>query len=123
MADAETPSLRGVLIGTSPDGYAEMRRFYSEILGLRPRSDRPGFVNFEWGGVRLTLNLHSRVKGSTTEPHRILLNFGVTDLASWHQRMLESEVVCHREPCPEPWGGLVATYSDPDGNLVQLLQF
>ena len=27
-----------------------------------------------------------------------------------------------RPPGREPWGGLVATFADPDGNTLQLLQ-
>ena len=28
-----------------------------------------------------------------------------------------------REPEEESWGGTVATFSDPDGNILQLLEF
>jgi catechol 2,3-dioxygenase-like lactoylglutathione lyase family enzyme len=100
-----------------------MKRFYAEILGLRPRSDREGFVNFEWGRLRLTLHLHDRVRGPAADPDRVLLNFEVADLAAWHRQLEAAGTPCLRMPSPEPWGGEVATYSDPDGNLIQLIQF
>jgi extradiol dioxygenase family protein len=113
----------GVILHTSEDQFPQMRRFYTEILGLQARSDRGGFVNFDWNGVRLTLHLHQRVRGRAKDPDRVLVNFAVEDLATWHERLIASEVPCQRPPSPESWGGLVATYSDPDGNLLQLLQF
>ncbi|HJR87897.1 MAG TPA: VOC family protein [Acidimicrobiia bacterium] len=117
------PEMVGVLIHTSEVGFPEMRRFYAEILGLHPRSDREGFVNFEWGHLRLTLNLHDRVRGAATDPDRVLLNFAVDDLATWHRQLEAAGTPCLRTPSAEPWGGEVATYSDPDGNLIQLIQF
>jgi hypothetical protein len=47
--------LAGVMIWTTADRYESMRYFYVETLGLRPRSDRERFVNFEWDSVRLTI--------------------------------------------------------------------
>ncbi|HJU51783.1 MAG TPA: VOC family protein [Acidimicrobiia bacterium] len=117
------PEMVGVLVHTSEARFPEMRRFYAEILGLGPRSDREGFVSFEWGRIRLTLHLHDRVGGAATDPDRVLLNFEVDDLATWHQRLLAAGTPCLRTPGAEPWGGEVATYSDPDGNLIQLIQF
>ena len=123
MGGERQPELVGVIVHTSEHGFLPMRRFYTEILGLPARSDRAGFVNFEWKGFRLTLHLHDRVRGPSLEPDRVLLNFAVEDLAAWHERLLTAGTPCRRLPSPEPWGGLVATYSDPDANLVQLIQF
>lgn len=123
VTQAQQPALVGVIVHTSPDRFPAMRQFYAQVLGLLPRSDRDGFINFEWEGVRLTLHLHDRVSGESKEPDRVLINLGVDDLDRWHHRLLENEVRCLREPSREMWGGLVATYADPDGNLVQLIQF
>ncbi|HKZ19962.1 MAG TPA: VOC family protein [Acidimicrobiia bacterium] len=117
------PELVGVLIHTSEAGFPEMRRFYGEILGLKPRSEREGFINFEWGRLRLTLHLHDRVRGTAADPNRVLLNFEVDDLTTWHGQLEAAGTPCVRTPTAEPWGGEVATYSDPDGNLIQLIQF
>ncbi|MGH8926029.1 MAG: hypothetical protein ACRDWA_15550, partial [Acidimicrobiia bacterium] len=63
MGGPPQPEMVGVIIHTSGARFGEMRRFYAEILGLRPRSDRVGFINFEWNEFRLTLHLHDRVRG------------------------------------------------------------
>jgi predicted enzyme related to lactoylglutathione lyase len=113
--------LAGVLIWTSAERFSAMRRFYVETLGLRPRSDRPNFVNFQIGAARLTVGVHQGVDGISRDPLRIMINLGVTDIHSAHERMTSVGVPCLRPPSQESWGGMVATYSDPDGNTVQLM--
>jgi predicted enzyme related to lactoylglutathione lyase len=51
-----------------------------------------------------------------------MLNFAVTDIATTAEVLRGRGVRFVREPSPEPWGGWIATFTDPDGNLVQLLQ-
>jgi predicted enzyme related to lactoylglutathione lyase len=113
--------LAGVLIWTSEERFSAIRRFYVETLGLRPRSDRPNFVNFQIGAARLTIGVHQGVDGSSRDPLRMMINLAVTDIHAAHARMTTVGVPCLRDPSPEPWGGMVATYSDPDGNTVQLM--
>lgn len=115
--------LTGVLIHTTPDRHADMRAFYVDALGLTPRSDRSGFVNFEFGGRRLTITVHDAVEGSSHDPERIMVNFEVRDIEGTFQRLLDHGAPAIRTPSPEPWGGRVATTADPDGNIVQLMEF
>lgn len=107
-----------MLISTSQDRYPAMRSFYVDVLGLRPRSDRAGFVNFDFGASRLTVTVHSEVQGPSREPARIMVNLAVDDIEAAVARC--PTVV--RSPTREKWGGLVATVTDPDGNFVQFLQ-
>ena len=121
------PELAGIIISVSPDGFEAMEAFYCGLLRLPVRNRRPDFVNFEWpasgsGVLRLTLHHHDRVLARAKEPERFLLNLAVEDIDAWHRRLLAAEVAVVRLPERESWGGLVATYSDPDGNLVQLIQ-
>ncbi len=113
--------LAGVLIWTETDRFDAMRHFYVDVLGLTPRSDRVGFVNFEWGSTRLTIGVHDRVQGNARDPLRIMINFAVTEIHQLHETLIAAGVPCLREPSAETWGGLVATYSDPDGNTVQVI--
>ncbi|HUP14632.1 MAG TPA: VOC family protein [Acidimicrobiia bacterium] len=113
--------LAGVLIWTSEPRFSAMRRFYVETLGLRPRSDRPNFVNFQIGVARLTIGVHPAVDGISRDPLRIMINLAVADIDAAHERLSTIGVPCLRVPSTEPWGGKVATYADPDGNTVQLM--
>lgn len=116
------PRLAGVIIHVSPSNFEATERFYSNVLELPTRSRRPGFVNFEWSGLRLTLHLHDRVRTTASDPDRTMVNFTVSDLDTWHDRLVEAETPVIRAPSSEPWGGRIATYQDPDGNQLQLLE-
>lgn len=119
--DTLISGLAGVLIWTSESRFSAMRRFYVEVLGLRPRTDRPNFINFQIGAARLTIGVHESVEGMSHDPLRIMINLAVVDIHATHRRLTTLEVPCLRAPSLEPWGGTVATYSDPDGNTVQLM--
>ena len=111
----------GVLLWTSDERHPAMRAFYAETLGMRPRSDRLGFVNFELGGARLTVAVHGEVSGPARDPLRIMVNLAVDGLDEMHRRLIEKEVPCLR-PRSGELGRAVATYTDPDGNVVQLFE-
>ena len=112
----------GIIIWTEPDRHEAMARFYRDVIGLHPRSDRDGFINFEWGDFRLTVARHSDVAGPSRDPLRTMVNLAVDDIHSAHERLSAAGVVFYRPPEQEPWGGWIATFGDPDGNTVQLMQ-
>ena len=121
MSDA-IAGLSGILVWTEADRYQAMRDFYVDTLGLHPRSDRERFVNFEWGEQRLTVSVHPEVVGRNDDPLRLMINLGVSDIHAVASRLEASGVTFTRQPEQEPWGGWIATFHDPDGNIVQLLQ-
>ena len=110
----------GVIIWT--ESLEPLVAFYRDTLGLEPHSVRPDFVSFKWGGTRLGIGVHSEVRGRTTEPHRIMVNLGVDDIQKEYQDLKAKRVVFLRPPEKEHWGGWVSTFSDPDGNTLQLIQ-
>jgi predicted enzyme related to lactoylglutathione lyase len=114
--------LAGVLIWTEPDRFPAMARFYRDTLGLTPRSAKSDFINFDWSGVRLSVGVHDRVRGGTHESLRIMINLTVADIRAAHDRLTRAGVVFTRAPTQEDWGGWVATFADPDGNTLQLMQ-
>ena len=122
MAAGAIRGLAGVLIWTEAERFPAMARFYRDQLGLTPRTSRPDFINFDWGGVRLSVSVHDRVSGGSRDPFRIMVNLVVDDIAAAHARLASAGVSFSRAPEVEDWGGQVATFSDPDGNVVQLMQ-
>jgi predicted enzyme related to lactoylglutathione lyase len=99
-----------------------MARFYRETLGLPARSAKPDFVNFDWRGIRLSVGVHDRVDGPSQDPLRIMLNLAVDDIRAVHERLSRAGVNFTRAPEREDWGGWVATFADPDGNTLQIMQ-
>ena len=114
--------LAGVLVWTEAERFPAMARFYRDTLGLTPRSAKSDFINFDWGGVRLSVGVHDRVRGATHEPLRVMIHLTVGDIHAVHARLTRAGVVFTREPEREDWGGWVATFADPDGNTLQLMQ-
>ena len=112
--------LAGVIIWTGD--LDRLSSFYRCALGLEPHSVRPDFVAFRWGGVRFSIGLHSEVEGRTTEPNRVMVNFEVRDVHGAYEALRAKGVEFVRPPEREHWGGWVCTFSDPDGNILQLLQ-
>jgi len=122
MATGEIRALAGVLIWTEPARFEAMARFYRDRLGLTPRTSKSDFMNFDWGGVRLSVGVHDRVEGKSRDPLRIMVNLAVDDIRAVHARLAGDGVVFTRAPEAEDWGGQVATFLDPDGNVLQLMQ-
>ncbi len=114
--------LAGVIVYTTRERFDAMRSFYVDVLGLSPRSDRAGFVNFELGDQRLTVTVHSELQGENSDPLHLMINLTTTDIEADYRRAVNVGAESLRRPEREPWGGTVATLVDPDGNVVQLLQ-
>ena len=117
--------LAGLVIWTTPERYPAMRSFYVDTLGLAPRSDRDQFVSFVLSAaddVRLNISVHREVEGAARDPLRIMLLLRVDDIHATATRLAADGVMFTRQPEQEPWGGWIATFPDPDGNIVQLLQ-
>jgi predicted enzyme related to lactoylglutathione lyase len=99
-----------------------MIAFYRDVLQLPVHSIHPDFAAFELGGIRISVGLHSGVHGPNPDGVRVMVNLGVDDISSLHETLSRRGVQFIRTPEREVWGGWVATFRDPDGNLLQLLQ-
>jgi catechol 2,3-dioxygenase-like lactoylglutathione lyase family enzyme len=103
-------------------------RFYSETLGLKLEAD-----GSEWGHCIFRLNdillvielvapdapagdqgLVSRFTG---------LSFRADDIHSEHRRLRDLGVEFTSPPEVQAWGGTMATFKDPSGNQLQLVQY
>ena len=109
------------------DDLERMFRFYNDVLQLPLHSRHPDFIAFslvEPGGgeVRFNIGLHDRVSGASKDPYRFMPHLGVADIHAVASRLTEAGVEFIRQPEQESWGGWVATFRDPDGNTLQLLQ-
>jgi catechol 2,3-dioxygenase-like lactoylglutathione lyase family enzyme len=127
MAAGRIQGIAGVFIWTERARFEEMACFYRDRLGLTPRTAKPDFINFDWAGLRLSVSGHDRVQGASRDPFRIMLNLLVVrimlnllvdDIAAAHTRLIAAGVVFMRSPETEDWGGRVATFLDPDGNIL-----
>ena len=114
----------GDLIGVTvwTDDLERLVEFYRDTLGLALRGSHHGWANFAFGEMRLNLGLHDQVHGPSKDPYRVMLSFCVDNIQSEYGRLSEQGVEFIRVPEKEDWGGMVATFLDPDGNVLQLLE-
>lgn len=107
------------------DNLERMVSFYRDTLRLPLHSFHAdeGFVAFELGDVRFNVGRHGGVSGPSRDPLRVMPHLGVRDIQGEYARLSAAGVEFIREPEREHWGGWVATLKDPDGNVLQFLQF
>jgi predicted enzyme related to lactoylglutathione lyase len=48
------------------------------------------------------------------------VGFAVSDLEAEHRRLADAGVTFTMEPSRQPWGGFMALFVDPDGNIYYL---
>ena len=111
----------GLTLNLTSEQPEAMIAFYRDVLAL-PGEEQMGEGAFRIGDARLIIDGHSETKGAAREPHRYLIDFRVADLAAEKARLEEAGVRFIREPAREFWGGLITTFTDPDGNYLQLVQ-
>lgn len=108
--------LSSVIIATSDKG--RLKTFYHEVLGIPFNAQG----KLESAGVVIHPALHSQAQGASPEPFRVMLTFAVTDIHASAAELAAKGVRFVRAPAQERWGGWLATFLDPDGNYLQLIQ-
>ena len=111
-----------LLVNVTSEQPEALSKFYREVVGLPVNTDM-GESAFLVGGSTFIIDGHGETHGLTKEPARWLINFFVDDLAA-EQACLEAQGVPFiRTAGQEPWGGSISTFTDPDGNYIQLVEY
>jgi predicted enzyme related to lactoylglutathione lyase len=97
--------------------------FYRDVLGFKVGTEAPGFVVFgDLTAPALALGTHSEVHGKNLDPARHMVGIATDDIKAEWKRLKDAGVEFVEDP--KDYGNLwLATFKDPEGNLVQLLQF
>jgi predicted enzyme related to lactoylglutathione lyase len=97
--------------------------FYRDVLGLTVTIDTPGFVVFGTPGTpSLALGTHNQVRGRNADPARHMVGLVSDDVAKDWRRLKDAGVKFIEDPT-DYTNVKLATLEDPEGNLVQLIQF
>ena len=116
MNGSSTQGIKTVLHPVSD--LEKAKAVYTALLGLPPTTDSPYYVGFEAAGQQIGL-VPARGGQGMTSP-----------VAYWHVADIEAKLAevtaagaTVKEPAHDVGGGrLVATVTDPDGNVLGLLQ-
>lgn len=96
-------------------------KFYEEILGLEKKYEYSSYVGFECGGVEIGLipKTKEEQKSSLLSSSVELL---VDNVDKMYDELKRKRVKIIKELHNEPWGGREATFTDPDGNIIEIVQ-
>jgi predicted enzyme related to lactoylglutathione lyase len=116
MTDSSTQGIKTVLHPVSD--LAKAKAVYAALLGVSPQADAPYYVGFEAEGQHIGLVPGGGPEGMTSP------------VAYWHVPDIEAKLAevtaagaTLKDPVREVGGGrLVATFSDPDDNVLGLIQ-
>jgi len=116
MTDSSTQGIKTVLHPVSD--LAKAKAVYAALLGVSPQADAPYYVGFEAEGQHIGLVPGGGPEGMTSP------------VAYWHVPDIEAKLAevtaagaTLKDPVREVGGGrLVATFTDPDDNVLGLIQ-
>jgi predicted enzyme related to lactoylglutathione lyase len=116
MSDSSTEGIKTVLHPVSD--LAAAKAVYTALLGVEPQADASYYVGFEAAGQHIGLVPGGGPQGMTSP------------VTYWHVPDIEAKLAevtaagaTVKEPVRDVGGGrLVATFTDPDGNVLGLLQ-
>jgi catechol 2,3-dioxygenase-like lactoylglutathione lyase family enzyme len=106
---------------------AAAQAFYAEVIGLRMISGGPraGFCVFDAGPVQLIVE--SVPPDAPADEQSLVgrftgLSFAVPDVEASHKELVGKGVEFTGDPERQSWGGVLATFRDPAGNQLQIVQ-
>ncbi len=116
MTGSSTQGIQTVLHPVTD--LAAAKAVYTALLGISPQSDAPYYVGYEVAGQQIGLVPGGASQGMSAP------------VAYWHVSDIEAKLAevtaagaTVKEPAHDVGGGrLVATFTDPDGNVLGLLQ-
>ena len=116
MTDSATQGIKTVLHPVSD--VAAAKAVYTALLGTPPQADESYYVGYEAAGQHIGLVPNAGQQGMTSP------------VAYWHVPDIEAKLAevtaagaTVKQPARDVGGGrLVATFTDPDGNVLGLLQ-
>jgi catechol 2,3-dioxygenase-like lactoylglutathione lyase family enzyme len=106
---------------------AAAEHFYGALLGLPLQAGGAahGFCVYGVGGPQLVVE---PVPGDAPAEDQALVgrftgvSFAVASAHAAHAQLSQRGVVFLDEPQRQPWGGILATFRDPAGNALQLVE-
>lgn len=97
--------------------------FYRQALARDVKWDHGEYKGFEVGDSALVIGPHSKIRGLSKNPERIIFNFQTSDVKGEFARIkaLGAKVIAEPYAMEDDQDFLIATLADPDGNYFQLM--
>jgi predicted enzyme related to lactoylglutathione lyase len=101
------------------DDLAKAKAWYTKLLGVEPYFDQPFYVGFNVGGYELGLDPDTQ---GVSQGSNVVAYWGVADAQAAYRRAQELGASKHTEPREVGGGIVVATVTDPFGNVFGIIQ-
>jgi predicted enzyme related to lactoylglutathione lyase len=101
------------------DDLTKAKEWYSNLLGVKPYFDEPFYVGFNVGGYELGLDPEAE---GVAKGGNVVAYWGVEDAAAAYRRAQELGAKPHAEPREVGGGIVVATVTDPSGNVFGIIE-
>jgi uncharacterized glyoxalase superfamily protein PhnB len=134
QADLDGAPLMGTIYMATlhTDNYKEMKEFYENKLEMNIINETGEFIEFRTKGMRLSItsrsSLNSFVPAKSLQGKRSGSGVGIgfeyensKDVDAAYEKLLEAGVTFVAKPTMQSWGEYTAFFSDPDGNIHELV--
>jgi predicted enzyme related to lactoylglutathione lyase len=115
MTESSNQGIKTVLHPVSD--LAKAKPVYTALLGIPPQADAPYYVGFDVGGQHIGL-----VPGGAQEMASPVTYWEVADIEAKLAEVTAAGATVKEPPRDVGGGRLVATFTDPDGNVLGVLQ-
>jgi predicted enzyme related to lactoylglutathione lyase len=112
------PQLETVVIFTRQ--MAQLAGWYKQALDLAPFESAPDHLGQQLGSIYLGFDQVDEALPDT--PLGVTLWFTVGDIESTFARLVELGARVRYPPTQKPWGAILASVYDPDGNTIGIAQ-
>src|SRR5919201_1488197 len=116
MTDSSTQGIKTVLHPVSD--LATAKAVYTALLGVPPTADAPYYVGYEAAGQHIGLVPGGGPQGMTSP----VAYWHVPDIEAKLAEVTAAGAAVKESPRNVGGGRLVATFTDPDGNVLGVLQ-
>jgi predicted enzyme related to lactoylglutathione lyase len=116
MTASSTEGIKTVLHPVSD--LAAAKAVYAALLGVQPQADAPYYVGFDAEGQHIGLVPSGGPQGMTSP----VAYWHVPDIETKLAEVTAAGATVKESPHDVGGGRLVATFTDPDGNVLGLLQ-
>jgi catechol 2,3-dioxygenase-like lactoylglutathione lyase family enzyme len=93
--------------------------FYEKTLGLTKKYEYASYAGFQCGGLEIGLVPKEKIEQGENSPS---IEFLVDDVDQFYETLKKRGVNFVEPLHDEPWGGRQASFKDPDGNLLEIVQ-
>ena len=116
MTGSATQGIKTVLHPVSD--LEKAKAVYTALLGMEPTSDSPYYVGYEAEGQQIGLVPNAAQQGMTSP----IAHWHVSDIEAKLAEVTAAGATVKQSPRDVGGGRLVASFADPDGNVLGLIQ-